>query len=140
MNAFRLHKLSIKLGFSIPCNVFEYGLVIPHYGTIVVGEGNKIGAYCVLHTSTCITAGKKRIGRGLYVSTGAKIIHDIELGEGITIGANSIVNKDCVQINKMLAGVPAKIIKPIDIWFIRDGEEFTRRYRECENLKKKMKV
>ena len=33
----RYYRLSLKLGFSIPLNVFGYGLVIPHYGTIVVG-------------------------------------------------------------------------------------------------------
>lgn len=30
-------KIGIKLGFSISKDVFGYGLVIPHYGTIVVG-------------------------------------------------------------------------------------------------------
>lgn len=59
----------MKLGFTIAENVFGYGLVIPHYGTIVVGSGNRIGNYAVLHTSTCITAGKKNIGDGLYLST-----------------------------------------------------------------------
>ena len=57
----KLISLGLKLGFSISCNVFGYGLVIPHYGTIVVGEGNRIGNYCVLHTSTCITAGKNEL-------------------------------------------------------------------------------
>lgn len=33
----RQRKLGIKLGFSIANDVFGYGLVIPHYGTIVVG-------------------------------------------------------------------------------------------------------
>lgn len=33
----RQRKLGIKLGFSIAKDVFGYGLVIPHYGTIVVG-------------------------------------------------------------------------------------------------------
>lgn len=51
------HKLELKLGFSIGSGVFGYGLTIPHYGTIVVGSGNKIGNYCVLHTGICITAG-----------------------------------------------------------------------------------
>lgn len=32
------HLVSRRLGFSIGFNVFGYGLVIPHYGTIVVGK------------------------------------------------------------------------------------------------------
>ena len=35
---YRFRKLGMKLGFTISENVFGYGLVIPHYGTIVVGE------------------------------------------------------------------------------------------------------
>lgn len=72
INKIRYKSLGIKLGFTIPINVFGYGLVIPHYGTIVVGAGNTIGNYAVLHTSTCITAGNKIIGDALYLSTGAK--------------------------------------------------------------------
>ena len=81
------------MGFTIAEIVFGYGLVIPHYGSIVVGSGNRIGNFAVLHTSTCITAGKKNIGDGLYLSTGAKVLGDIELGNFITIGANAVVNK-----------------------------------------------
>ncbi len=51
--------LGMKLGYSIGYKCFSYGLVLPHYGTIVVGNSNRIGKYAVLHTSTCITAGKK---------------------------------------------------------------------------------
>ena len=49
---YRFRKLGMKLGFTISENVFGYGLVIPHYGTIVVGSGNRVGNYAVLHTST----------------------------------------------------------------------------------------
>lgn len=97
----------MKLGFTIAENVFGYGLVIPHYGTIVVGSGNRIGNYAVLHTSTCITAGKKNIGDGLYLSTGAKVLGDIELGNFITIGANAVVNKS-EEGNCLLIGIPAE--------------------------------
>ena len=47
-------RLGEKLGISISPDTFGYGLVIPHYGTIVVNGGCVIGNYCVLHTSTCI--------------------------------------------------------------------------------------
>ena len=35
---FKYHKLSLKLGFSIPCNVIEPGLAIVHYGAIVISQ------------------------------------------------------------------------------------------------------
>ena len=116
----------MKLGFTIAENVFGYGLVIPHYGTIVVGSGNRIGNYAVLHTSTCITAGKKNIGDGLYLSTGAKVLGDIELGNFITIGANAVVNKS-EEGNCLLIGIPAEKKRYEDAWM-----------KACEKLRQTM--
>lgn len=125
------------MGFTIAPGVLGGGCVIPHYGTIVVGTGNTIGYYAVLHTSICITAGRKIIGDGLYCSTGAKILNDIELGDGVTIGANAVVNKSFCDSKIMLAGCPSNIIKKCDSWYKRDGKEYYRRYRECQILYEK---
>ena len=43
-------RLSFKLGFKIPINVFGPGLSIAHYGTIIINTGTKVGANCRLHT------------------------------------------------------------------------------------------
>lgn len=71
---YRFMKKSLKLGFSIGKDVFGYGLLIPHYGTIVVNATARIGNYSVLHTSTCVGGDGIKIGDGLYLSTGAKIM------------------------------------------------------------------
>lgn len=42
----RYDKVSQKLGFSIDYSVFGYGLVIPHYGTIVVGGAKQDRKLC----------------------------------------------------------------------------------------------
>lgn len=136
----KMRKLGVKLGISLQPDVFGYGLVIPHYGTIVAGGGNKIGNYCVLHTATCITQGSKVIGDGLYLSTGAKILKDICLKDNVSVAANSVVNKSCEDSNCLLAGAPAKLIKASDAWYIRDGEEYSHKYCECEKLKKAMNI
>lgn len=130
----KVHKLGIKLGFTISENVFGYGLVIPHYGTIVVGSGNHIGNYAVLHTSTCITAGKKNIGDGLYLSTGAKVLGDIELGNFTTIGANAVVNKS-EGSNCLLVGIPAVKKRNEDTWM---KGSYRERYEACEKLRKSL--
>lgn len=131
----RFKRLGLKLGFSIGPNVFGYGLVIPHYGTIVVGPSNSVGNYAVLHTSTCITDNGKTIGDGLYLATGAKLTSKITLGTGVTVGANSVVNKDVLSDNCLVGGIPAKIIKDTPIWFERDGEKYSERVRKIEELK-----
>ena len=103
--------LGLKLGFSIGYDSLGFGVVIPHYGTIVIGASNRIGNYAVLHTSTCVSDNGKIIGDALYLSTGAKITSKIKLGNNVSIGANSLVNKSCEQDNILLAGMPAKVIK-----------------------------
>ena len=136
----RYKKLGRKLGLSIGSNVFGYGLVIPHYGTIVVGGSNKCGNYCVLHTSTCITDNGKSIGDALYLSTGAKITSKVTIGDNISVGANSVVNKSFVEGNSMIAGAPAKVIKPTDAWYIRDGQLYNERVKMVEKLKHEMEL
>ena len=135
INKMRFQRLGMKLGFSISANVFGYGLVIPHYGTIVVGAGNVVGNYAVLHTSTCITAGKKIIVNAMYLSSGSKIINYITLGDGISISANTLVNKPVNQSNVLIAGCPAVIMKLTVPWYIRDGEEYERRVNEVEAIR-----
>lgn len=132
----RYYSLSMKLGFSIGYHCFGYGLVIPHYGTIVVGPTNRIGNYAVLHTSTCITDNGKQIGDALYLATGAKITSKLVLGSNISIGANSVVNKSFDNDNIMIASSPARYIKDTLPWYIRDGKTFSDRVILIENLKK----
>lgn len=135
----KYNKISYKLGYDICPDCFGYGLVLPHLGTKVVGGGNRIGNYAVLHTSTCITAGNKVIGNGLYLSAGAKIIKDICLGNNVTISTNSVVNKNYPNDNVLLVGMPAQIIKTAyPAWYERDGDSFQNRVKRVESLKKQM--
>lgn len=115
----KFNKLSIKLGFSIPINVFGPGLSIAHYGTIIINTGAKIGANCRLHA--CVNIGTEAgfadkaptIGNYVYIGPGAKIFGDITIADGVMIGANSVVNKTFNEPNIIIAGVPAKKIKDI---------------------------
>jgi serine O-acetyltransferase len=117
---YKFKKISVKLGFSIPINVFGPGLSIVHYGTIVINRNTKIGSNCRMHACVNIGAsgGEKaapQIGDNVYIAPGAKIYGDIKIGSNIAIGANAVVNKSCEQENVALAGVPAKPIGSVDI-------------------------
>lgn len=136
---YKFRKYSLKLGFSINCDSLGYGVVIPHYGTIVVGA-NDIGNYAVLHTSTCISGNGKVIGNGLYLGTGAKITTKVVLGDNVSIAANSVVNKSFPEGNCLLAGVPAIIKKTEKAWWLRDGEYYSELVAKCEELKAKMGI
>lgn len=112
----KFHNLGIRLGFSIPINVFGAGLSIAHRGTIVVNPLAKIGKNCRLHT--CVNIGTQAgassevptIGNNVYIGPGAKIFGNIKIADNIAIGANAVVNKSFDIPNITIGGVPAKII------------------------------
>lgn len=111
----RLQKLGLKLGWTIPPNVFGPGLCIVHPGTIVVNSNSKVGKNCRIHV--CVNIGTNQgsqkapvLGNNIYIGPGAKIFGDIQLADNIAIGANSVVNKSFTQKNITIAGVPAKKI------------------------------
>ena len=136
----KFSKLGRQLGFSIGYDCFGYGLLIPHYGTIVVHEGVRAGNYCVLHTSTCIGGGNKIFGDGLYLSTGAKIVGEGNLGNGITVAGNSYVN--CSKVgevkNVLLTGIPATIkLDNYPVWYVKEGGSIERRIDKIEKYKNK---
>jgi len=113
---YRYVRLSKKLGFSIPINVFGPGLSIAHYGSIVVNSGTRIGANCRLHV--CVNFGTKAgesesaptLGDNCYIGPGAKIFGPIKIGDNTVIGANAVVNRSFPQGHCSIGGVPAKKI------------------------------
>lgn len=117
---FKFKNISLKLGFSIPINVFGPGLSIAHTGTIIVSGGAKIGANCRIHA--CVNIGTEAgysdrapiIGDNCYIGPGVKMFGKIELKDGMVIGANAVVSKSFKEPNSVLLGVPAKIVKEID--------------------------
>ena len=117
---FRYKKTSLKLGFSIPINVFGPGLSIAHYGTIIINYTCRIGANCRLHACVNIGAsgGEKqgpKLGDNVYIAPGAKIYGNISIPNNTAIGANAVVNKSFERENTIIAGIPAKVIGEVDI-------------------------
>lgn len=138
-NKMKFYRLGIKLGFSIGPDVFDYGLVIPHYGTIVVGPSNRIGKYAVLHTSICITDSHKIIGDGLYCSSGSKLVFNGTLGSNITIGANCVVTREVNLNNKLLVSTPAIIKSDHLSWYSYDSN-YCKRVALVEQLRNTMNI
>lgn len=110
---FRYHRLSVKLGFTIPPNVFGPGLSIAHWGALCVHENVRVGANCRIHI--CVNIGASagnpndvpKIGNNVYIGPGAKIFGNIEIADGIAIGANAVVNRSFTEPHITIAGVPA---------------------------------
>ncbi|MGZ4849016.1 MAG: serine O-acetyltransferase [Halobacteriota archaeon] len=96
-------------------NVFGPGLLISHWGTIVVHPNAKVGANCELQNDTHIALktgdGKApKIGDNVFIGAGARILGDIELADWVAVGANVVVTKSFTEPHITIAGIPARKI------------------------------
>lgn len=110
----RCDRLGVRLGFSIPCNVFDKGLSIAHYGTIAVNGTSTVGKNCRIHEGVTIgsTGGSPgpRLGDNVFIGSGAKIIGDITVADDVAIGAGAVVVRSIDEPGTTWAGVPARKI------------------------------
>ena len=134
----RYSRLSLKLGFTIGPNTLGYGVVIPHFGTIVINGDVRIGNYAVLHTSTCVAGGNKEIGDFFYLSAGSQLVGSLRIGDGVSVAAHSLVNHSCAD-HCLLVGAPAEVKKTnYPLWVERDGETYKKRVEGVEKLKMRL--
>lgn len=111
----RFKKYSLKLGLTIPLNVFGPGLAIAHYGTIVVSKAARVGKNCRIHEGVNIGAtngsgNAPRIGDNVFIGAGAKILGDITVADDVAIGANAVVVRSIEEKGVTYGGIPAKKI------------------------------
>lgn len=92
------------------------GLLIDHAHSIVIGETAVVGNdVSMLHEVTLGGTGKvsgdrhPKVGDGVLISAGAKVLGNVRIGEGAKIGAGSVVLID-VPAHSTAAGVPAVIV------------------------------
>ncbi len=92
------------------------GIMIDHAHSIVIGETAIVGDnVSMLHSVTLGGTGKEdgdrhpKIGNGVLIGAGAKVLGNIVVGYCSRIAAGSVVLHD-VPHNKTVAGVPAKVI------------------------------
>jgi serine O-acetyltransferase len=92
------------------------GIMIDHAHSIVIGETAVVGDnVSMLHSVTLGGTGKEeedrhpKIGDGVLIGAGAKVLGNIHVGACSRIAAGSVVLSD-VPPCKTVAGVPAKIV------------------------------
>lgn len=84
-----------------------------HWGTIVISPEARIGAGARINI--CVNIGLKDgkapdLGDDVYIGPGAKLFGGIQLGNGVRIGANAVVNRSFPD-GAIIGGVPAKLIR-----------------------------
>lgn len=99
-----------------PGAVMGQGIMIDHAHSIVIGETAVVGDdVSMLHSVTLGGTGKAggdrhpKIGNGVLIGAGAKVLGNIKVGECSRIAAGSVVLKE-VPTCKTVAGIPAKIV------------------------------
>jgi serine O-acetyltransferase len=92
------------------------GIMIDHATGVVIGETAVVGDdVSMLHGVTLGGTGKEtgdrhpKIGRGVLLSMGAKVLGNITVGEYSRIGAGSVVLKS-IPAHCTAVGVPAKLV------------------------------
>lgn len=115
----RFHRLSVRLGFTIPPNVFGPGLSLPHYGMIVVHGNVRAGKNCRLQEGVTIGATNgsheaAMIGDNCYFGSGAKVIGAVRIADDVAVGANAVVTADISEPGTTWAGAPARKISGRD--------------------------
>ena len=92
------------------------GILLDHGTGVVIGETAVVGDdVSILHEVTLGGTGKDagdrhpKIGRGVLIGAGAKILGNISIGEGSKIAAGSVV-LSAVPAHSTVAGIPAKVV------------------------------
>ena len=99
-----------------PAATLGQGILLDHATGLLIGETAVVGRnVSILQSVTLGGTGKDegnrhpKIGDGVLISAGAKILGNICVGEGAKVGAGSVVLED-VPAHTTVAGVPAKIV------------------------------
>ncbi len=112
------------------------GIMFDHATSVVIGETAVVeDDFSMLHEVTLGGTGKvggdrhPKIGRGVMIGAGAKVLGNITVGEGARIGAGSVVLED-VPAYTTVAGVPARPVNyPLHGLPAPDLDDLDERFR-----------
>lgn len=91
--------------FTVNCEIGDFAMLNIH---AVLGHSVSIGKFTLVDPNVTIN-GEGKIGDYCLIGANA-FVRDVTIGDGVTVGAGSVVIKD-VEPHCVVAGVPAKVIK-----------------------------
>ena len=107
--------IQIVTGIELPCEVpIGRNFVIEHSGGIVISGFASFGDDCRIRNGVVVGLSRvdepcaPQIGNDVDIGTGAKVLGNIRIGNGVRIGANAVVITD-VPDDCLAVGVPAAI-------------------------------
>ncbi|HEB28152.1 MAG TPA: serine O-acetyltransferase [Porticoccus sp.] len=132
------NRISVVFGVDIhPAAVIGKGIMFDHATGIVIGETAVVeDCVSILQSVTLGGTGKEagdrhpKVRRGVLIGPGAKILGNIEIGEGSKITASSVVLKD-IPPHSLVAGVPAAVVGTLKI--DSPAEQMDQGLSGCQN-------
>lgn len=120
--AYLQNRVSEVYGVDIhPAARIGSGILMDHATSIVIGETSVVeDNVSILHEVTLGGTGKQsgdrhpKVRQGVLIGAGAKVLGNVEIGEGAKVGAGSVV-LDSVPPHSTVAGVPARIVTRNDV-------------------------
>jgi serine O-acetyltransferase len=111
------HRIACEFDVDIhPAARIGHGIMLDHATGLVVGETAVIGDnVSLLHgvslggSGCCRGDRHPKIGSGVMIGAGAKLLGNIRIGDGAKIAAGSVVLQD-VDAHTTVAGVPAEVV------------------------------
>ena len=107
--------IQIVTGIELPCEVpIGRNFVIEHSGGIVISGFASFGDDCRIRNGVVVGLSRvdepcaPQFGNDVDIGTGAKVLGNIRIGNGVRIGANAVVITD-VPDDCLAVGVPAAI-------------------------------
>ena len=111
----RLRRLQNRYELHVALNCCGRGLQIAHLGPLLMNGSVTVGENCLFHFNTALVAGgtdngAPTLGDRVIVGLGAVVLGGVRVADGVAIGANAVVNRDVLEPNITVAGVPARKI------------------------------
>ena len=104
------------------------GLRMLHPNGVVISPKAVIGSHFTIHSSVTLggdPTGAPRVGNHVNIAPGARVLGAVVIGDRVRIGANTVMTRTIqsegdVATDVVIAGVPAKILRPVTQDEMRD--------------------
>lgn len=80
---------------------------------VFIGDGTHIITPGMDHIAGRDVTVPVHVGNGCWLCVNCTVLPGVSIGDKCVVAAGAVVNKDCDQ-NRLVAGVPAKVIKELD--------------------------
>ena len=119
-----LRKCGVKVGENCTfydCNNVSIDTQNPHMieigdfvritsGVQILTHDYSFSVLCSVEGGIVGSVEKTVIGNNVFIATGAKVLGNIKIADGVCIGANAVVIKDILEPNITVGGIPARKI------------------------------